>query len=236
VPSWIVFELVVTKLPHYVLPLYPAIAILIAGAVESKVLSQRLWLVRGVMWWFLVPIIISLIAVIGAVIIDRDLDLLAWPFFAGAIVCGLFAWQLYEADGAERAFVRAAAAAVLMAFGNYAVIVPSLTPAFPSVALAQVLHDSNCEHPIAASVGYEEPSLVFLAGTKTHFTDAAGAADFLMQGDCRFAFVDARQERSFALRAEAIGLRYDRGPRIDGYNISIGRPLTIAVFQSAGTP
>src|SRR5205085_1886450 len=28
VPSWIVFELVLTKLPHYVLPLYPAIAIL----------------------------------------------------------------------------------------------------------------------------------------------------------------------------------------------------------------
>ena len=48
VPSWIVFELVVTKLPHYVLPLYPAIAILIAGAVETKVLSQRPWLVRGV--------------------------------------------------------------------------------------------------------------------------------------------------------------------------------------------
>ena len=46
VPSWIVFELVVTKLPHYVLPLYPAIAILIAGAVESKVLSRRLWLRR----------------------------------------------------------------------------------------------------------------------------------------------------------------------------------------------
>ena len=34
VPSWIVFELVVTKLPHYVLPLYPAIAILIAGAID----------------------------------------------------------------------------------------------------------------------------------------------------------------------------------------------------------
>src|SRR6185312_8965333 len=28
IPSWIVFELVLTKLPHYVLPLYPAIAIL----------------------------------------------------------------------------------------------------------------------------------------------------------------------------------------------------------------
>ena len=236
VPSWIIFELVVTKLPHYVLPLYPAIAILIAGAVESKVLSRRPWLVRGVMWWFLGPIIISLAAVTGAIIFNRDLAFLAWPFFAASIVCGLFAWRLYDEDGAERAFMRAAAAAVLVSIGTFAVVIPSLEPAFPSVALADVLHESNCADPVAASVGYEEPSLVFLAGTKTHFTDAAGAADFLAEGRCHFAFVDARLERAFALRAEAIGLRYDRGPRIDGYNISIGRPIAIAVFQSAGAP
>jgi 4-amino-4-deoxy-L-arabinose transferase-like glycosyltransferase len=236
VPSWVVFELVVTKLPHYVLPLYPAIAILIAGAVESKVLSQRVWLVRGIMWWFLVPVIVSIVAVIGAIVIDRDLALLAWPFFALAIVCGLFAWQLYVDDGAERTFMRATAAAVLMAFGVYGVVVPSLEPAFPSVELAQVLHDSDCEHPVAASAGYEEPSLVFLAGTTTRFTDVNGAADFLRQGSCRFAFIEARQERGFALRAEAIGLRYDRGPRIEGFNISTGQPMTIAVFESAGAP
>ena len=34
-PSWLVFEAVITKLPHYVLPLYPAIAILIAGILEG---------------------------------------------------------------------------------------------------------------------------------------------------------------------------------------------------------
>jgi 4-amino-4-deoxy-L-arabinose transferase-like glycosyltransferase len=235
-PSWIVFELVVTKLPHYVLPLYPAIAILIAGAVETKVLSRRPWLVRGVMWWFLVPIIVSIVAVVGAIVIDHDLALLAWPFLAAAIVCGLFAWQLYDDDGAERSFMRATAASIFMAVGLYAVIVPSLSPAFPSVALAQALRDSACPHPVAASAGYEAPSLVFLAGTATRFTDAAGAADFLREGACRFAFVEVRQERDFALRAEAIGLRYDRGPRIDGYNISNGKPITIAVFQSAASP
>ncbi len=32
---WIVFELVPTKLPHYVLPLYPALAILVAIAAEQ---------------------------------------------------------------------------------------------------------------------------------------------------------------------------------------------------------
>jgi len=235
-PSWIVFELVVTKLPHYVMPLYPAIAILIAGAVETKVLSHRPWLVRGVMWWFLVPIIVSIVAVVGAIVIERDLVLFAWPFFAAAVVCGLFAWQLYDDDGAEHAFVRATAASVLMAIGIYAVVVPALTPAFPSVALAEVLHDSNCQDPVAASVGFEAPSLVFLAGTKTHFTDAAGAADFLLKGPCHFAFVEARQQRAFALRAEAIGLRYDRGPVVEAYDISIGKPITMAVFESASAP
>jgi 4-amino-4-deoxy-L-arabinose transferase-like glycosyltransferase len=236
VPSWIVFEAVITKLPHYVLPLYPAIAILTAGAVESKVLSQRPWLVRGVMWWFLVPVIVSIIAVVTAVIIERDLALLAWPFFAVAVVCGLFAWQLYDQEGAERAFTRAVEGAVLMAIGIYAIVVPSLEAAFPSVALAEILHAAPCAAPLAASAGYEEPSLVFLAGTKTLLTDAAGAADFLRQGGCRFAFIESRHERTFALRAEAIGLRYNRGPQVEGYDISIGKPITIAVFQSVDAP
>ena len=236
VPSWIIFELVVTKLPHYVMPLFPAIAILIAGAIESKVLSRRPWLVRGTIWWFLAPVIVSIIAIIAAIVISRDLVLVAWPFLAGAVVCGLFAWQLFDDDGAEHAFVRATAASVLMAIGIYAVVVPALTPAFPSVALAEVLHDASCPHPVAASVGYEEPSLVFLTGTTTHFTDAAGAADFLRQGGCRFAFIESRKERAFALRAEAIGLRYNAGPSVEAFNISIGHPITIAVFQSAESP
>ena len=41
VPAWIVLELVITKLPHYVLPLYPAIAILIAGVVDPHVLARQ---------------------------------------------------------------------------------------------------------------------------------------------------------------------------------------------------
>jgi 4-amino-4-deoxy-L-arabinose transferase-like glycosyltransferase len=236
VPSWIVFEVIITKLPHYVLPLYPAIAILTAGAVESRVLSRRPWLERGVMWWFLAPVIVSILAVVAAIIIVHDLVLLAWPFFAAAIVCGLFAWQLYDQEGAERAFTRAVEGVVAMAIAIYAIVVPSLDPVFPSVALAQVLRDAPCPNPVAASAGYEEPSLVFLSGTKTRLTDAAGAADFLLAGNCRFAFIESRQQRSFALRAEAIGLRYDRGPLVEGFDISTGKRVSIAVFGTVSAP
>ncbi len=236
VPSWIVFELVVTKLPHYVLPLYPAIAILIAGAVESKVLSRWLWLVRGAVWWFIGPILISVATVTLAIILARDPAIPAWPFFALAIVCGLFAWLLYEPDGAELSMLRATASGILLAIGVFSITLPWLKPVFPSVTLAKILHNANCKDPVAASAGYEEPSLVFLAGTDTRLTDASSAADFLLQGSCRFAFIEVHQERTFALRAEAIGLRYERAPNVEGYNISRGQRISIAVFQSANAP
>src|SRR6202030_3008991 len=96
--------------------------------------------------------------------------------------------------------------------------------------------ESGCTHPVAASAGYDEPSLVFLAGTETRFTDASGAADFLRGGGCRFAFIETHQESAFAERAEAIGLRYERGPRVEALNFTKGRPITIAIFRSASEP
>jgi hypothetical protein len=113
--------------------------------------------------------------------------------------------------------------------------VPSLTQPFPSVTLARVLRDSGCREPVAASAGFQEPSLVFLAGTSTELTDAAGAAEFLRGGECRFAFIESRQERNFSQRAEAIGLRYDAGPRINAINVGTGKPITIAVYRSRGS-
>ena len=40
---------------------------------------------------------------------------------------------------------------------------------------------------------------------------------------------------AFAARAEAIGLRYNVATRIEGYNYSQGRQVSIAVFRSEGT-
>jgi 4-amino-4-deoxy-L-arabinose transferase-like glycosyltransferase len=235
-PSWIVFEIVPTKLPHYVLPLYPAVAILIAGAVEFRVLARNRWLVRGTIWWFIVPLVAGIVLVAIAAAVGRQLGFLAWPFLAVAVVFGLLAWRLYDADGAERSLLRATVASILLAIGAYAVIFPSLGTVFPSVTLASIMRTADCERPMAASVGFYEPSLVFLAGTETRLTDSSGAADFLLVGGCRFAFVDSRHERTFAQRAEAIGLRYARGPRIEAFNINGGRHLTIAVYRSDVRP
>jgi 4-amino-4-deoxy-L-arabinose transferase-like glycosyltransferase len=237
IPSWLMFEAVMTKLPHYVLPLYPAIAILIAGVLEADRLVTARWLVRGTIGWFVFPVVVAAAAVVGFATIAHDPGIIAWPFAMAAAIAGLFAWWLYDVDGAERALLRGALASVFIAITAYAVTFPSLTALFPSALIAETVRASGCAKPQVASTGYyQEPSLVFLVGTDTRFTDAAGAAEFLRQGPCRFALIDARSERGFVQRANAIGLRYALKQRIDGYNISNGQAVALALFRSAAAP
>jgi 4-amino-4-deoxy-L-arabinose transferase-like glycosyltransferase len=235
IPSWIVFELVLTKLPHYVLPLYPAIAILTVGALERRVLSRSSWLMRGAAWWFVVPAGASVLAIVGAITLTRQPVFFAWPFVAAALIFGLFAWWLYEDSHAERSLLNAVVSAIFLTFAIYGVVVPGLARLFPSVEIARALRNVACVGPKAASAGFHEPSLVFMTDTSTLLTDGSGAADFLGQGSCRFALVESRSERNFVARAEAIGLRYNVATRIDGYNISQGRAVSIAIFRSEGT-
>ena len=232
VPSWIVFEFVMTKLPNYVLPLYPAIAILIAGVVDPHVLARQRWLSRGIVWWFAFPVVVGFGGVLLLLLGNHQLGLLAWPFAVGAVILGLYAWQLYGSEGAERSLLRAMGASLLISIAIYSVVLSSLTVAFPSQALARVIRDVDCPNPIAAAVGYHEPSLVFLLGTSTRLVDGGSAADFLKLGGCRFALVDVRHERAFLRRADAIGLRYAQEPRVEGFNISNGRHVSIAVYRS----
>jgi 4-amino-4-deoxy-L-arabinose transferase-like glycosyltransferase len=235
VPSWIVFELVMTKLPHYVLPLYPAIAILLAGVLEQQMLSRNPWLTRGLSWWFLAPVLLSIIAIVGAIILIRKPEFVAWPFAALAAIFGLVAWWMYDENRAERSLLNAFAASFFTVVTVYGIVLPALRPMFPSVELARALRSVDCREPRAAAAGYHEPSLVFMAGTQTLLTDASGAADFLAQGSCRFALIESRHERQFAQRAERSGLRYGVVTRFDGYNYSSGRPIAMTIFRSEGT-
>jgi 4-amino-4-deoxy-L-arabinose transferase-like glycosyltransferase len=234
VPAWLVFELMLTKLPHFVLPLYPAVAVLIAGIVDPHVLARARWLVRGTMWWFVFPTVVSIAGIATMMVVGRQLGLLAWPFAALATIFGLLAWRLYEVDGATTSVLRAVASSVLLSIGIFGVMLPSLNALFPSPTLAGAARSQNCPAPMAAAAGFHEPSIVFQLGTGTRLTDGAGAAEFLGGGACRMAVVEARHQRAIAAYADRVGLRYVAGPRIETYNFNAGRWMTLGVYYTEG--
>ncbi len=234
IPAWIVFEMAMTKLPHYVLPLYPAIAILVAGVIERGALAQARWLRSGTVWW---PILIGLGA-LGTVALNiavaHQPGFAAWPFAAAAVFFAASAWWRYGADGAEISFLRAATAAILFYAALLGATFPAIDKLFPSREIARLVTPAPCKDPTYMMAGYHEPSLVFLVATNLQPGNGRAAADFLAGGGCRFAFVEQRQEPAFLARAEAIGLRYSAGPRVEGFNISSGREVSIAIYREAG--
>jgi len=233
VPAWVVLEIVATKLPHYVLPLYPAIAILIAGAVDSHALSRQRLLMTAPAWWFVLTIAFAIAALALHIQIGQQPGFAAWPFLVAAVIVSLFAWRLFQVDGAEISLLRAAAASVLIAWGIFGATFASIPRLFPANDLSKYIRfTAGCDDPMVATAGYHEPSLVFLTGTDLRHASGPEAAEFLKPGGCRFAFIESRQERSFAQRADAIGLRYAKGMRVEGVNISTGRQIAVTVYRA----
>jgi 4-amino-4-deoxy-L-arabinose transferase-like glycosyltransferase len=233
VPCWIVFELVVTKLPHYVLPLYPAIAILIAWAIEKRALSTNPHLTRFTVMWPFFAAVIPAAAVWLVVYMRGQFAWLAWPFGAVGLIFGFYAWRLYDVEGAERSLLRASLGMLLMTIATLGVAIPLMRPIFPSGALTDLVRDADCANPVIAAAGFHEPSLVFLHGTRTRLVDGSTAADILRGGDCRYAIVEARHDRAFAQRAEQIGLRYRlRGRLENAFNFNGGRSLSFTIYRT----
>ncbi len=234
VPAWIVFELIITKQPHYVLPLYPAIAILLAMAIGERALSRHKWMEYGTFWWFAIPVFFFVGSLVLLLRYEGNLGWPAWPFLGAAMVFGFRAWWLYFVDGPERSMLRAAVTSVLLAIAVYWSVLPSLAMMFPSVAIAQTIRAAECPDPKVAAAGYHEPSLVFLVGTDTALTSAGGAADFLQGDSCRYAVIESSLDRTFARRAEAIGLRYTKVSQFKGYNLGSGNRVSLTIYKSLG--
>src|SRR5204863_9075173 len=80
VPAWIVLELLPTKLPHYVLPLYPALALLAGAALaEGARAAAPIWLryadIAAKALWAIVTIALASVLIILPIRFGEGLSL-----------------------------------------------------------------------------------------------------------------------------------------------------------------
>lgn len=231
IPLWIILEIVPTKLPHYVLPLYPALAILVALAAEKQALPRAGWPSRLLMG--LLPFLVLALAVaiaVGVIRFEGVVPMAALALLAVAFVVAVIAWRAYHSGAFGTSALATAAASILLAWAVYGFAVPLARSVTISPRLVAALDAAGCKPAGYVTAGYREPSLVFLTATDLEMTDGAGAAEFLKQGGCRAAFVEKRLEPAFIAATIESGSAPRLLSRVEGVNLNGGRRLDIGVY------
>lgn len=236
--TWALFEIVPTKLPHYTLPAFPAVALLIAATLsagEARGLAATAW-VRGyrILWALFT-------AALGAAVISASL---AYGdenglFFAAAAAAVLAAAAGIAFSGFRglRPFFAASAAAVAFFALLSAGVIPKLSELAISSRLAAAIsaHQTGRDRAVAIS-GYSEPSAVFFLGTDTLLTDAAGVRDYLIANPGALGVMEAAAFPAATGAAAQAGGTLRKLSDIEGYNYSRGDrvALSIVTFDATG--
>ncbi|HUZ13552.1 MAG TPA: glycosyltransferase family 39 protein [Caulobacteraceae bacterium] len=236
IPSWLIFELVPSKLPHYTLPTYGALAWLMAAALADPIGRAMRWTGAG-------------LALLGA------FAFAGLGLYAGATYGGAASWiwaavaalvYLAAAAAGARLLLRgrsAAAAAVACGLGLAAhgvlagALAPSLKPLWLSSRLARTLARAGisprqglAESPVTIA-GYAEPSAVFALGAHTQLGGAADAAQAIADG--RPAVVEGRDQAAFEKALAGDGASARLVGQVAGLDYSTGKPQSLRVYEPA---
>jgi len=223
-PAWVLFELVPTKLPHYVLPLYPALALL-AGAAIAEGLGEPggaavrfLAVILKVLWGLVTVVLIAVLTMAPLWFGGAYSPVI---FGSSAVLLGLALALLLRAWPPLATVGLVAAIAAIFVSPAALLVAPELDSLWLSRSAAALV----ARHPpppgkAVLSVGYSEPSLVFLLGTTTRLVTASPGDQQLE--DAGLALVGSHYDAAFRQSLTAHGMSARAVDRVTGLDYSAG--------------
>ncbi|MEF9426244.1 MAG: glycosyltransferase family 39 protein [Candidatus Mariimomonas ferrooxydans] len=214
VPAWLVMEIVPTKLLHYTLPTFPAIAVLSAKGLssyvpESKIIPFLLWGISS---------IILIVALIG-IPVAADGEISTGGVIAAIAVLAII---YYGGYGLWRGKFNIKATIIMLCIfyiSAFGLLVPEMKTPWLSRQISEKLPPG---HHQVAIVGYHEPSIVFLLGTDTKLAGVEQAVQHLLEHPDNIAIISEKYRESFLERvpharaiADIRGFNYNKGKYID---------------------
>lgn len=265
VPTFLVFEAVATKLPHYTMPTYPALAIL-AGLVLAtgfRPAGRGRWMHWVAVGLFCsVTLALAVVPFLGAAVFGqsfiagvndsilwsslRDAGRRAWDetgFAAAAFFTGLgilFAglWTL-NLRAREQVLGSVGVAVLVSTFYAtvFQTVFPALNSLWPSRTLAGVVDRlQGCDVKSVAITGYAEPSVVFYLGTDTGLRQPEDAADLLRRDPaCGIAVAAEPDQAAFLEAVATAGVAVKLAAEVHGFNYTRGKPVQMSVYLAEGS-
>lgn len=243
-PGWLMFELAGTKLPHYILPVFPPLALLAARALFA--------VKQG--WQWVLSTYVGKISLWGWLALTQavgvgPLIVLAWlgrietrPEIMVALVVvillglGLAVATIFAAGQRQWRLAQGLALvlACVMHGGAYSLVLPNLERLWLSSRIAVEIEqvDPDGERPLA-SAGYGEESLVFLTQGRLRRLSWRELTEWLEQHPDSLIVV-GEYELEFLIRRmpDMVELPpYRRLASVQGFNYANGRPQRLALVE-----
>jgi 4-amino-4-deoxy-L-arabinose transferase-like glycosyltransferase len=235
--TWWLIEFVPTKLPNYILPAYPALAMMAAAFAlaprEEVVPRWQRNLSVGSVFYFLLGA--GVLVAASIVVPDFYGTGVSWDLIASAAVSALFAIAaaVMALRGSSGPAIGMATVSALTLYATLTMeAAPRLDQIWVSPREAQmVARHMKQGDPAPVLAGYTEPSALFLIGTETRLaSNGRDAAAFSAAQGGLAAVEDGQRPRFLAHLAE---LEADATPvdALSGFNYSHGRPVHITLFR-----
>jgi 4-amino-4-deoxy-L-arabinose transferase-like glycosyltransferase len=240
VPSWLLFELLPTKLPHYVLPLYGALAWLAAFALTRPLGPWSRWAGAGLS--LLIGIGFAAVIAIMVILYGVPANLAPASIAAAlAVLAGLAAAAALVSKRGMAALIAAGGLGVAAHTVAFAVVLPGLDTFWPSREIVRALDRTGLDPrggltpgPVAV-IGYAEPSLVFALGTDTEITsDVGDAAQAISEG--RPAVIDPDHDAAFRNELAADKLKASPAAAVRGFDYERGKWSRLTIYKSDQPP
>ncbi|HEX7969898.1 MAG TPA: glycosyltransferase family 39 protein [Stellaceae bacterium] len=237
-PFWVVLEIIPTKLPHYILPAYPALALLAgraAVALAEGAMVRRRWL----------DIIVLVLWGAVSLALAAALALLPGRLGHGYEVTGIIAAAMLLNVGGGLAVLAwrgagpgLASVAVLLALVVFPAAFHFVAPRLDQLWLSRAAAAAVARyHPprgaAVVAVGYSEPSLVFLLGSGTRFLAADQAAQYLTATRGAAALVSDRDDEAFRRALQSRGWEPRAIDRVAGLDYSNGKHMVLTLYTGA---
>ena len=235
VPAWLIFELTPTKLAHYTLPTFGALALLAGAALTLPIGKASRQIGAGL------TIAVGALLAVGAVWLLTEYGRSTAQTWATitivfAILAGLIGAFLLL----HRAAITAVIVSIMLGIIAHGALAGTLrqlrplavAPQLERILLTAGIHPRQGRAGPVAVTGFHEPSLVFLTGRDTELTDADGAARALAEG--RPAIVEARDADAFREAAAERGVTGRAVGVVNGHNYSKGDDVNLTVYAPPG--
>ena len=234
---WLMIELVPTKLPHYVLPALPALWLLVLMCFTYPATPAK-WRIRA-------GYAITAISALSGAALALVLGVLALryggvgsgvAFFFSLLVVILTAGLLTLTYRWMKAPQSALMAAILgLGAVIHMVIIAGVIAnshrIHPSTALSAEIVAMKHRPAVIMAAGYHEPSMVFLLGRDLLLVEETEAALLLAEAPDGLAIIEGRKKKRFLETVAKLSLEVEEVARIDGFNISKGDDITLALYR-----